>query len=597
MTMNVLGVSCFSHDAAAALICDGDLVAAAAEERFTRRKHDPSYPARAIDFCLRQARIGASDLDLVVFFERPFVKFERIVTSAITGFPATAEMFKASMREWVGERLWIRTRIARHLRIPEKRVLFCQHHMSHAASAFLCAPFEQAAILCVDGVGEWATATYSVGSGSSIRQFGEIRYPHSLGLLYGAFTSFLGFEPNDGEGKVMAMAAYGEPRYLEQVWKLVSISRDGSLRLNMDYFSFHRSSRRMYSEKFVELFGRSRRPAMPFFTEASGIRSSDRNPDFSRRARLNQHYADIAASIQAVTEEVVVRMAKFVRRATEAKNLCMAGGVAFNSAAMMRVVREAGFEQVFIQPEAGDGGGALGAALWGYHCAAGGARKFHMHHACWGEEHAESRAADYLRGSGVSHFSIDDEDELVDYVAEAIADGAVVGWSQGRFEWGPRALGNRSILADPRRAGMDEIVNRKIKLRESFRPFAPALAAEHFGDYFEPAAIGQPGAGFMMLSARVRPDARKLIPAAIHVDGSARSQAVRENDNPLFHRLLTRFGEFTGVPALLNTSFNLRGEPIVNTPEEAMHTFMQSGMDLLVIGNHVVEKRRARLAA
>ena len=595
--MNVLGISCFSHDAAAALIRDGELVAAAEEERFTRRKHDPSYPSNAIEFCLRQAGISGSDLDLVVFFERPFAKLERIVTSAAVGFPATSQLFKASMREWMGEQLWIKTRIAGHLRIPAKKVVFSEHHLSHAASAFLCSPFEQAAILTVDGVGEWATATYGVGRGTQMRQIAEMRFPHSLGLLYGAFTSFLGFEINDGEGKVMAMAPYGEPRYLEQVWKLVNLSRDGSLRLNMDYFSFHRTPHLIYGEKFLELFGRPRRPAMPFFTEASGIPSSERHADFSKRARLNQHYADIAASIQAVTEEVILRMARYVRRSTELPNLCLAGQVAFNSIAATRIVREAGFEQVFIQPAAGDAGAALGAALWGYHCVGGHPRKFQMRHAYWGEEHSDGRAAEYLRGSGVSHFSIDGQDELVDYVAEAIADGAVVGWSQGRFEWGPRALGNRSILADPRRAEMKETVNRKIKLGEAFRPFAPAVAAETFGVYFEPAAIGQPAAHFMMLAPRARPGARQAIPAAIHVDGSARAQAVDADQSPLFHRLIKRFGEFTGVPALLNTSFNLRGEPIVNTPKEAMRTFMQSGMDLLVIGNHIVEKRRARLAA
>ena len=595
--MNVLGISCYSHDSAAALICDGELVAAAEEERFTRRKHDPSYPSNAIEFCLRQAGISGRDVDLAVFFEKPFAKFERIVTSAVVGFPATSEMFRASMRDWMSQKLWIKTRIARHLRIPEKRVVFSEHHISHAASAFLCSPFERAAILSVDGVGEWATATYGIGRDSEMRQIAEIRFPHSLGLLYGAFTAFLGFEVNDGEGKVMAMAPFGEARYLEQVWKLVNVSRDGSLRLNMDYFSFHRSSRRIYGEKFLELFGRPRRPGMPFFTEASGIPSSERNADFSKRARLNQHYADIAASIQAVAEEVMLRMAKYVRRRTDLKNLCMAGGLAFNNVAVTRVLREAGFEQVFIQPAAGDAGAALGAALWGYHCVASRPRKFQMRRACWGEEHSDGRAAEYLRGLGVSHFSVDDQDKLVDYVAEAIADGAVVGWSQGRFEWGPRSLGNRSILADPRRVEMKETVNRKIKLREPFRPFAPALPAESYGDYFEPGVIGQPGARFMMLAPRVRPEAREAIPAAIHLDGSARAQAVDEDESPLFHRLITRFGAFTGVPALLNTSFNLRGEPIVNTPEEAMRTFMQSGMDLLVIGNHIVEKRRARLAA
>lgn len=600
--MYTLGVSCFFHDSAAVLLCDGDLVAAAEEERFTRRKHDSNYPIQAIEFCLKTAGITGRDLDQVVFYEKPFLKFERIVTMATAGFPDTREMFSRSMRSLLGEKLWIRTRLASHLGVPERRIIFSEHHISHAASAFFCSPFDNAAILTVDGVGEWATATLGVGLANDIKLISEIRFPHSLGLLYSAFTAFLGFEVNEGEYKVMGMAPFGKPRHADKVWKLINCANDGSFELNLDYFSFYRSPTRTYSDKFADLFGPPRPRDLNFFTGQTGHYSyfGERPQDFSQQAERNQHYADIAASIQAVTEEILLRMAKYARRRTELPRLCLAGGVALNSVANARILRESGFEEIYIQPAAGDSGGALGAALWGYHSAGGHPRRFTMNHAYWGEEHSNGTAVDQVRDSGASHVTFDDEDKLLDSVADALAAGAVVGWSQGRFEWGPRALGNRSILADPRRAEMKDIVNVKIKFREPFRPFAPAVLAESFGDYFEKAMAEQHPARFMLLVSEVRGDKREVIPAVTHVDGTGRAQAVfneHSPHSPLFYRLISRFRDAAGVPVLLNTSFNLRGEPIVNTPREALNTFMKSGMDLLVIGNVVVDKKKAALAA
>jgi carbamoyltransferase len=590
--MYTLGVSCFFHDSAASLLCDGELVAAAEEERFTRIKHDYGYPRHAIDFCLRQAGISGKDLDLVVFFEKPFIKLERILTTAMVGFPGTRSIFDASMRNWFGQKLWIRSELACHLGIPPSRIIFSEHHVSHAASAFFCSAFNEAAFLTVDGVGEWATATFGVGRGTELSILGEMRFPHSLGLLYSAFTAFLGFEVNEGEYKVMGMAPFGKPRYVDKVLKLLDLSDDGSFHLKMEYFSFHRSSQETFSSRFVDLFGPPRPRGLDFFTPSTGFYSyfGKRPPDFTERAQLNEHYADVAASIQAVTEEILLSMAKYLRKRTGLTRLCMAGGVALNSVANSRILRESGFEEIFVQPAAGDGGGALGAALWGYHQVSGNPRKFQMRHAYWGEEHSEAAIVEFLRSAGVSHAVFDDQETLLDHTVCALMSGAVIGWTQGRFEFGPRALGNRSILADPRRDDMKDIVNTKIKFREPFRPFAPAVLAERFSVFFEPAMASQVPARFMLLVSNVQSEKRGTIPAVTHVDGTGRAQAVFAEESPTFHKLISRFAIATGVPVLLNTSFNLRGEPIVNTPKEALDTFMRSGMDFLVLGNTVINK-------
>jgi carbamoyltransferase len=591
--MNILGISCFFHDAGAALLQDGALVAAAEEERFSRKKHDYGFPVNAIDFCLRTGGIRGQDLDMVVFFEKPFLKFDRILRSTMATFPRSRGVFQESMITWMTEKLWVKGQIRQKLGVDESKIFFSDHHLSHAASAFFCSPFEEAAILTVDGVGEWATATYGIGRGSDIRMLREIRFPHSLGLLYSAFTAFLGFEVNEGEYKVMGMAPFGQPRYVEKVWQLVNQESDGSFRLNMEYFNFHRSTHQTYSRKFVDLFGPPRDPAAHFFTPSSGYPSyfGARPAAYDALAQQNQHYADIAASIQLVTEEMLVKMASHLQRETGLKRLCMAGGVALNSVANARILRETGFEELFIQPAAGDGGGALGAALFGYHMVLGKPRDFVMRHAYWGQEFSTGDVATFVRSNNIAHTQFEDDDRLMARVVESLQAGKVVGWFQGRFELGPRALGNRSILADPGNPAMKDIVNTKIKFREPFRPFAPSVLVERAGEFFDlPEAHRHHPARYMLYVVDVKAGQGERIPAVTHVDGTARLQTVDPETAPRYRRLIHTFGQATGIPILLNTSFNLKGEPIVNTPAEAFSTFSRSGMDVLVLGQHVIEK-------
>ena len=578
--MIILGISCFFHDAAAALLRDGELLAAAEEERFTRKKHDFEFPTNAIEFCLRTGGIEARDLDYVVFFEKPFVKFERLLLTSLQEFPRSYPLFREAMITWLGDKLWIRQLIQKRLGVAPEKILFGEHHLSHAASAFFCSPFYEAAILTVDGVGEWTTASRGVGRGTEIRLTKEIRFPHSLGLLYSAFTAFLGFEVNEGEYKVMGMAPFGVPRHVDKVHKVVRLDRDGSFELDMDYFSFHYSTHRTFSRKFEALFGPPRSSEADFSGE---LTSHD------------QHYADVAASIQAVTEEILLAMASALQRETGLRRLCLAGGVALNSVANGRILRETDFDEVYIQPSAGDGGGAVGAALWAHHAVLGNPRRFVMEHAFWGEEHGPDAIERLLRRGSIAYTRIDDEQRLIEHVVDRLQRGNVVGWSQGRFEWGPRSLGNRSILADPRRAEMKDVVNTKIKFREPFRPFAPSVVLERAEEYFVlPDAARHYPARFMLYVVGVRSDKHAVIPAVTHVDGTGRLQTVSEAYGPRYYKLIATFGKATGVPVLLNTSFNLRGEPIVNTPAEAFNTFQQSGMDVLVLGDYVVEKPAAR---
>jgi len=591
--MDILGISCYFHDAAAALLRDGQLVAAAEEERFTRKKHDYEFPQNAIDFCMKLGGIQPADLDYVVFFEKPFVKFERLLLTCMQTFPLSRRVFQEAMITWFGDKLWIKTLIQKRLGVSASKILFSEHHLSHAASAFFCSPFNEAAILTVDGVGEWTTASLGIGKGTNIKLLKEIRFPNSLGLLYSAFTAFLGFEVNEGEYKVMGMAPFGTPRYVDKVYKLIKLGRDGSFELNMDYFSFHRSTDKTFGEKFVELFGAPRAPKAHFFTQKSGYPSyfGERPADFCELGKQNQYYADVAASIQAVTEEVLIHLAQNAYKETGLKRLCMAGGVALNSVANARILGETPFEEIYIQPSAGDGGGAIGAALYGYHMVLGRPRQFVMEHAYWGEEHNGGEVEKFLREEGIRYHRFDDEKKLQEFIVDHLQNGKVVGWSQGRFEWGPRALGNRSILADPRRAGMKDLVNVKIKFREPFRPFAPSVLAERAEEYFVlPEAHKHYPARFMLYVVDVREEKRDIIPAITHVDGTGRLQTVCKEVNPSYYALIEAFGQATGIPLVLNTSFNLKGEPIVNTPREAFNTFSQSGMDILVLGQHVVEK-------
>ncbi|RME46965.1 MAG: hypothetical protein D6791_07005 [Chloroflexi bacterium] len=598
--MYILGVSCFYHDSAAAILKDGELVAASEEERFSRKKHDSGFPGHAIDFCLRKAGIQPGDLDYVVFYEKPLLKFDRILRSGLATFPQSWLVFREALITWMNEKLWIKALLQEHLPdVPSERFLFVEHHLSHAASAFFASPFEEAAIVTIDGVGEWTTTTVGKGvatwdgSGENrIDLLQELRFPHSLGLLYSAFTAYLGFRVNNGEYKVMGMAPYGEPRYLDLVHKLITVYDDGSFWLDMDYFEFHRSATRTFSDKFIELFGPPRVAESEFYTY-----TTHPNRDYpgwdDGKAKVNQHYADIAASIQRVTEETILKLVRHAHELTGSKNLCMAGGVALNSVANGRIQREGPFENIYIQPAAGDSGGALGAALYAYHVLLNKPRKFVMEHAYWGESFANGQIGDFLRREGIPFEQVTDEKKLVETIVDTLIRGEVVSLYQGPCEWGPRALGNRSILADPRRHDMKEIVNTKIKFREPFRPFAPVVLEEAASEYFgiqEPEKEYMPR--FMLMVAPVHEDKWDVVPATTHVGGSGRLQTIRREWNPRYYDIVHTFGQATGVPVVLNTSFNLRGEPIVNSPANAFNTFSNSGIDLLVLDNYLIRKPR-----
>ena len=591
--MYILGVSCYFHDAAATLIKDGVVIAAAEEERFSRIKHDFEFPENAINFCLNLEGIEVEDLEYIVFFEKPFVKFERLLLCTMQTFPRSMKLFREAMVTWLGDKLWIKNLLQNKLGVDSSKILFCEHHLSHAASSFYCSPFNEAAILTVDGVGEWTTATLGIGRGTDIQLIKEIKFPNSLGLLYSAFTAFLGFEVNEGEYKVMGMAPFGDPKYVDQVYEVVNVDEEGGFELDMDYFSFHYSSDKTFTKKFEKLFGKPRDPKAEFFTDASGYPSyfGDKPDDYDEIAKQNQYYADIAASIQVVTEQIMVKMANYAYKETGMKYLCMAGGVALNSVANRKILSQTPFEEIYIQPAAGDGGASTGAALYGYHGILGKPRNFVMEHAYWGEEHSPDAVQEFLKENNIPYELIDNEDKLLERVADSIQNGKVIGWHQGRFEYGPRALGNRSILADPRSKEMKDIVNVKIKFREPFRPFAPSILVDRAEEYFDlDDAEKHYPARFMLYVTNVLEDKREILPAITHVDGTGRLQTVRKDTNPRYYKLIETFGDATGVPVLLNTSFNLKGEPVVNTPAEAFSSFSASGMDLLVLGNYVVTK-------
>jgi len=587
--MNILGISAFYHDSAACLVQDGIIVAAAQEERFTRKKHDFSFPINAIYYCLTECGIRARDLDFVVFYDKPFLKFERILETYLTYAPRGLRSFIKAMPLWIKEKLWLRERIVTELGY-EGKLLFTEHHESHAASAFFPSPFKQAAILTIDGVGEWATASYGVGRDNHIRMMGDIRFPHSLGLLYSAFTYYTGFKVNSGEYKMMGLAPYGNPKFKDLILKeLIDLKEDGSFRLNMYYFNYC-AGLTMTNKRFTDLFG-----------------FPPRKPE----SQLAQPYMDMARSIQDVTEEIMLRMARHVHRETGQKCLCMAGGVALNCVGNGRILREGPFEKIWIQPAAGDAGGALGAALfvWYYHSAkpriVNGDDDF-QRGSFLGPAYGNNEILAFLQGNHIIHMRLDD-DELVDRVADLIAAQKVVGWFQGRMEFGPRALGSRSIIGDARSPTMQEKMNLKIKFRESFRPFAPSVLEEKVSEYF---SLDKPSP-YMLLVAPVKETLRKqptedenklsgiaklriirsYIPAITHVDYSARIQTVNEEDNPLYYKMIKKFDEKYGCAVIINTSFNVRGEPIVCTPEHAYMCFIRTNMDYLVMGNYLIEKQ------
>lgn len=577
--VSILGISCWYHDSAACLVQDGHIVAAAQEERFTRRKHDPEFPRNAIAYCLREAGLEAKDLTLVAFYDKPFLKFERLLETYVSYAPSGIRSFVKAMPLWLKFKLWIPDLLQKELDYDGK-ILFPEHHESHAASAFYPSPFERAAFLTTDGVGEWTTSSWGVGEGNHLEITQEIHFPHSLGLLYSAFTYFCGFRVNSGEYKLMGLAPYGEPRYEDAIREhLIDVRPDGSFRLNMRYFTYA-AGLQMTGRKFASLFGGpARKPESP----------------------LTQREMDLARSVQAVTEDVIMKMAHHVKRETGESRLCLAGGVALNCVANGRLLTEGPFDDIWIQPAAGDAGGALGAALLIWYDYLGTKRNVAepdaMKGSLLGPSFSDSEIAAALAAEGVPSERLNG-DALFDRVASLLAAGKVVGWFQGRMEFGPRALGNRSILADPRGRDVQRKVNLKIKFRESFRPFAPSVQAEAASSYFET----NHDSPYMLLVAPVRDthiegsglerlsSIVSAIPAVTHVDGSARIQTVDDSRNPRFYALLKTFEAQTGCPVLVNTSFNVRGEPIVMSPVDAMTCFRRTHMDALVLGDYLVTK-------
>ncbi|MFQ5458401.1 MAG: carbamoyltransferase [Myxococcota bacterium] len=564
--MNVLGISAFYHDSAACLLRDGEVIAAASEERFTRKKHDSAFPENAINYVLRAGGVSVGDLDYVGFYDKPLVKFERIVTTYLSTFPRSFRSFSKAIPLWLGEKLWTRHNIRRDLDY-EGEVLFIEHHQSHAASAFMVSPFEEAAVLTIDGVGEWATASYGVGKGNKLDLFKEIRFPHSLGLLYSAFTYYLGFKVNSAEYKVMGAAPYGRPIYYDLIMdELIRLRDDGSFKLNMKYFAYDYGLT-MTNKKFDQLFG---------------------GPPREPETRLEQKHWDISASVQKVTEEVVLRMARHLHAETGQENLCMAGGVALNCVANGRLQREGPFKRIFVQPAAGDAGGAVGVASFIYHQLLDNPRTWVWPHAYWGPAYSTDEIRAYLQKSDIKCHELE-RDALLRKTASLIAGQNVVGWFQGRMEFGPRSLGNRSILADARNPDNKDVVNLKIKFRESFRPFAPSVLADRCSEYFEL----QGESPYMLIVDQVKPE-KRTIPSVTHADGSARIQTVTREQNPLFHDLIKAFDGETGCPVIINTSFNVRGEPIVCTPADAYLCFMRTNMDYLVLDRFLLDKKEMK---
>ncbi len=592
--MYILGISCYYHDSAAVLLKDGELLAAAQEERFTRVKHDFSFPKNAINFCLEFGGIENKDLDYVVFYEKPFLKFERIIKTIFSTYPKSQKLFSETAINWLTDKLWIKAVISEFLEMKSEKILFSSHHYSHAASAFFCSPYKKSAILTVDGVGEWATTTLGVGKSdwdgagkNEIKLFEEIRFPHSLGLLYSVFTAFLGFKVNNGEYKVMGMSSYGEPKYVDRIYKLIKVNSDGSFKLNMKYFSYHYSTRYSFNNNFVKLFGEPRNPDSDFMVESNNI-SQDYGKCRDLEKNESKRFTDIAASIQKVTEDVLIKMANYLYKKTGLINLCMAGGVALNCVANYKILKQTPFENIFIQPAAGDNGAALGAALYVWHCLFEKQRKFVLNHCSWGKSYDSRDIREFLDKKGINYKEFHNKEELLDYVVEALINQKVIGWFQGRFEWGPRALGNRSIIADPRNPGMQDIINEKIKFRELFRPFAPSVLEEYAKEFFELDDSQQLAFKFMLITVPVKQ--RNLMPAVTHVDGTSRIQLVSQKDNSCYYNLIKKFYNRTKIPMVLNTSFNLKGEPIVNSPCDAYNSFKKSGMDLCVLENFVIEK-------
>jgi carbamoyltransferase len=583
--VRILGISAHYHDSAAALLVDGAPVCAVQEERLSRRKNDAAFPLAAIEWCLDHAGVQPEQLDAVVFYEKPMLKFERILTMALRSFPRSWPAFPRAMKNALGGKLWVKGTIASELGVRGDRILFTEHHQSHAAAAFLGSPSRKAAILTADGVGEWATLTMGRGfvaadGSASIDLFRELRFPHSLGMLYSTFTAWLGFPVNEGEYKVMGLAAYGKPSCEEQVRRIVRRTPDGGLTLDLDYFEFHQGARRSFSKKFIESFG----PARDAW-ETIDLTT----PDGAR-------FADVAASVQRVLEEVLVDLARSLQRETGLDDLCFGGGVALNGCANARILRESGFRNLYLPCAPGDAGCALGAALYADRIHFRNAHRPVPDHPYWGPEIDAQELARIALEDGLPLLQAPREAELISRTVDDLCAGRIVGWLQGRTELGPRALGNRSILAAPHHAAMRDALNRSIKYREEFRPFAPAVPVEHAERFFELPEGGVRLGRFMSGVFPVRREWRDRLAAVTHVDGTARVQTVEREMAPRFHALLEAYGARTGIPVLLNTSFNLAGEPIVNRAVEGYSTFRRSGIDVLVAGDMVVRKHRGAAA-
>ncbi len=559
--MNILGLSCYYHDAAACLIRDGVIVAAAQEERFNRLKYSPEFPAGAINYCLQAGDIIIDDVDHIAFYEMPFLKLQRVVLNHILNFPRSFKLFLQTMPSWLSDRLVLPITLKKNLGY-EGPVHFLSHHLAHAASSFYCSPFEEAAILTADGIGEWASTTLAHGRAGEIHMLNELRYPNSLGLLYTAITTYLGFRALSGEGKVMALAEFGEPAYLDRLRSIVNLKEDGSLNIDRRYFTFF-AGRRMYTRRFVKEMG----------------------PEYAPGVEVDQRGRDMAASLQRLCEEALLKMAVKAHDLTDSDHLCLAGGVSLNITATSRIREEAPFKDIFIQPAAGDSGSALGAALYLHYALNGSERIQSFHDLFLGPEFTPLQIRRAFNNRPVRVTELE-TDALLDRVARLIADGKIVGWFRGRMEFGPRALGKRSILADPTRSDMKDKLNAKVKHRESFRPYGVSIAAEAIGDYFN---MDRPSP-YMLQVATVKPEVRKIIPAAIHVNSTSRIQTVSRDSDGVYYELMQKLRDLIGVPMVLNTSFNDRGEPIVCTPDDAINCFLGTDIDYLVMENFLVEK-------
>jgi len=582
--MKILGISAHYHDSAAALVVDGVPLCAVQEERLSRRKNDAGFPLAATEWCLEHAGIEPEELDAVVFYEKPMLKFDRILTCALRAFPRSWRMFPKAMKNSLGEKVWVRGLISSHLGVPGRKVLFTEHHQSHAAAAFLTAPTRRAAILTSDGVGEWATLTIGRGErrddgSTSIALQREIRFPHSLGMLYSTFTAYLGFKVNEDEYKVMGLAGYGQPSRVEDVRKVIRRTPDGAFALDLDYFEFHSTAARSYSSRLIDLFGPPRSPYEPIDLETSDGR----------------RFADIAASVQRVLEDALVDITRALHAESGLSDLCLGGGVALNGVANARILAESGFERVFVPPAPGDAGCAVGAALYADRIHFRNADRDIPDHPFWGPSVDGAELARVAREDGQLAAELDDA-ELLDRTADDLMNGRIVGWMDGALELGPRALGHRSILAAPHDAAMRDRLNREIKYREQFRPFAPVVPVECAERYFELPRGGERLARFMSGVFPVRPEWRARLAAVTHVDGSARVQALEREMAPRLHALLEEYGRRSGIPILLNTSLNLAGEPIVNRAVEGYSTFLRCGIDVLVAGGTRVLKRGSLLA-